>query len=68
MSVRNICGETYEAVQDGLDFILRHFQEPSTELFPRRIMTCSLGYQKEVYTRDEAMKYFAESDYIDCRI
>lgn len=57
-----------ENVLQGLDFILRHFEEQSGELFPRKIMTYALGYQKEVYSKDEAMQYFAESDYMDCRI
>lgn len=57
-----------ENVLQGLDFILRHFEEQSGELFPRNIMTHALGYQKEVYSKDEAMQYFAESDYMDCRI
>jgi hypothetical protein len=32
----------HHKVQDGLDFILNHFQEP---VFPRKIMTKQLGYQ-----------------------
>jgi len=39
-------------VQDGLDFILSHFQEP---LFPRKIMTKKLGYQIEVFNKEEAL-------------
>src|SRR5919199_1707546 len=52
-------------VQDGLDFILNHFQEP---IFPRRIMTKQLGYQVEVFNRQETLEYFKESNYEDCRI
>jgi hypothetical protein len=61
----------YVRVLKGLDFILGHLQGHTTmeaELFPRKIMTKALGYQKEVYSKEEAMRYFAESDYIDCRI
>jgi Primase X len=52
-------------VQDGLDFILNHFQDP---LFPRKIMTKQLGYQVEVFNKEEALEYFKSSNYEDCRI
>ena len=52
-------------VQHGLDFILNHFQEP---LFPRKIMTKQLGYQVEVFNKEEALEYFKTSSYEDCRI
>jgi hypothetical protein len=31
-------------------------------------MTKKLGYQKEVFSKEEAIKLFEESDFIDCRI
>jgi hypothetical protein len=49
----------------GLDFILGHFQEP---IFPRKNMTKVLGYQVEVFSREEALGYFKSSNYEDCRI
>jgi Primase X len=52
-------------VQDGLDFILNHFQEP---LFPRKIMTKQLGYQVEVFNKEETLEHFKSSNYEDCRI
>ena len=52
-------------VQDDLDFILNHFQEP---IFPRKIMTKKLGYQVEVFNKKEALEYFKDSNYEDCRI
>jgi len=52
-------------IEDGLDFILSHFQEP---IFPRKIMTKQLGYQVEVFNREEALEYFKSSNYEDCRI
>jgi hypothetical protein len=55
----------HRKVQDGLDFILNHFQEP---LFPRKIMTIQLGYQVEVFNKQEALEYFKSSNYEDCRI
>jgi hypothetical protein len=55
----------HHKVQDGLDFILGHLQEP---LFPRRIMTKQLGYQLEVFNKEEALEYFKSSNYEDCRI
>ena len=52
-------------VQDGLDIILNHFQEPQ---FPRKIMTKQLDYQVEVFNKQEALKHFNNSNYEDCRI
>jgi non-catalytic primase subunit PriX-like protein len=52
-------------VQDGLDFILNHFQEP---VFPRKSMTKRSGYQIEVFNKEEILEYFKESNYEDCRI
>jgi hypothetical protein len=51
--------------EDGLDFILNHFHEP---LFPRKIMTKQLGYQVEVFNKEETLEYFKTSNYEDCRI
>ena len=39
----------HRKVEDGLDFILSHFQEP---LFPRKIMTRQLGYQAEIFNKE----------------
>ncbi|MFL6433633.1 MAG: DNA primase noncatalytic subunit PriX [Nitrososphaeraceae archaeon] len=55
----------YRKVQDGLDFILNHFQEP---IFPRKIMTKQLGYQVEILNKEETIEYFKDSNYEDCRI
>jgi hypothetical protein len=52
-------------VEDGLEFILNHFQEP---IFPRKIMTKQLGYQLEVFNKQEALEQFKNSNYEDCRI
>ena len=52
-------------VQDGLDIILNHFQEP---LFPRKVMTKKLGYQVEVFNKEEILEHFKTSSYEDCRI
>jgi hypothetical protein len=52
-------------VEAGLDFILNQLQEP---IFPRKIMTKQLGYQVEVFNREEALEYFKSSNYEDCRI
>ncbi len=53
-------------VIQGLDFILQHFQEP---VWPRRISTYKTeNKQFEVSSKDEALRHFKESDYLDCRI
>ena len=54
-----------EVISENVDFILSHFQSP---IFPRRIMTKRLGYQKEVFSKQEVLNYFKSSDYEDCRI
>jgi hypothetical protein len=53
-------------VETGLDFILDHFNQD--RLFPRKIMTQKLGYQIEVFSVNETLYYFQQSDFIDCRI
>jgi Primase X len=57
--------DIHRKVESGLDFILSHFQEP---IFPRKIMTKQLGYQVEVFNKEEALEYFKGSNYEDCRI
>ena len=64
---------TIRNIQSGLDLILNHFDPNGRiSLFPRTIMTKKLEYQKryqkEVYSREEALEYFEESDFVDCRI
>src|SRR5919199_39278 len=55
----------HHKIEGGLDFILNHFQEP---LFPRKIMTKKLGYQIEVFNKEEALEHFNNSSYEDSRI
>ena len=55
----------HRKVEDSLDFILSHFEEP---LFPRKIMTKQLGYQVEIFNKQEASEHFKSSNYEDCRI
>jgi hypothetical protein len=54
-----------DSVQNGLEFILAHLSPP---YFPRSIMTHRLGRQILVYGIDEAMRYYSESEFLDCRI
>ena len=53
-------------IEIGLDLILSHLEEPT--IFPRTIMTNKLGYQRIIYTKEEALEHFIESNFIDCRI
>ncbi|MGI0051132.1 MAG: DNA primase noncatalytic subunit PriX, partial [Nitrososphaeraceae archaeon] len=53
-------------IEKCLDLILSHLEEPT--IFPRTIMTKKLGYQKIVYSKESALEYFIESNFIDCRI
>ena len=52
--------------ENGIDFILTHLKEP---LFPRTISTyTSDGRQFEVFSKEEMIKAFEQSDFLDCRI
>jgi hypothetical protein len=52
--------------ENGIDFILSHLKEP---LFPRTISTyTSEGRQFEVFSKEEMIKAFEQSDYLDCRV
>ncbi|MBT3761257.1 MAG: hypothetical protein HOF89_01545 [Candidatus Nitrosopelagicus sp.] len=53
-------------IEGGLDFILSHFEEP---LFPRTISTKKTeNRQVWVNSRDEAIRYFGDSGFEDCRV
>jgi hypothetical protein len=56
---------TEDQAKKGLEFILSHFHTP---LFPRKIMTKALGYQVEVFDRQQTLTEFKKSNFIDCRI
>jgi hypothetical protein len=58
--------EKKEIVEDGLDFILSHLENPI--IFPRTIMTKKIAYQRIVYSKERVIEHFIESDFIDCRI
>ena len=47
------------------DFILSHFEGP---IWPRTIYTKTLGIQKLVYSKEEALARFKQANYLDCRI
>lgn len=51
---------------NGFTLLLGHFNRG--RLFPRTIMTKQLRYQKEVFSKEEAINLFEESHFIDCRI
>ena len=61
MTMNNSISQT-EMISENVDFILSHFQEP---VFPRKIMTKRLWYQKEVFSKQELLKYFELSNYED---
>ena len=50
-----------------IDFILDHFNKDKP-IFARTIMTKKLRGQKEIFSKEQILEYFRESDYIDCRI
>jgi hypothetical protein len=65
--IDNNKSKSYQEVENGLDFLLSHFNQD--RLFPRKIQTQnSKGKQIEVFSKEQAMKYFEQSDFIDCKI
>src|ERR1051326_4848714 len=54
-----------EPIEQGLDYITSHFDEP---LWPRSIFTKTLGKQITVYSKEEAIVRFKQSNFMDCRI
>lgn len=53
-------------LDEGLDFILSHFEEP---LWPRTISTkYTQNRQVEIFSKNEAISYFRKSEFLDCRI
>ena len=53
-------------VEEGLDFILSHFNIP---LYPRSLSTKATdGRQVNVNSKEEALAYFRATKYLDCRI
>ena len=65
-SIIDINKKKRKEIEIGLDFILSHLEQPV--IFPRTIMTKKLGYQKIVYSKENALEHFLESDFVDCRI
>jgi Primase X len=61
--------DIHKKVLDGLKFVLTHcITSECGSIFPRKIYTHNLGCQHEVYDINEAMQYFEESHYLDCRV
>jgi hypothetical protein len=57
---------TEKQVSEGLDFITSHFND---SIWPRTISTkLTEGRQITIYSKLEAMSYYKDSDYLDCRI
>jgi hypothetical protein len=59
LTTRNI------SIEQRLDFIIGHFEEP---IWPRTIFTKTLGKQTTVYSREEAIARFKQSNLLDCRV
>jgi hypothetical protein len=57
--------DTEIKVQKGLDFIVQHTSPPQ---FPRNIMTQRLGRQVLVLDKEEAIRHFKETNFLDCRL
>jgi hypothetical protein len=61
--------DKFPSVENGLDFILSHLAYPCDSFFPRTITTHKLkNKQVKVYSKNEALHFFEESNFMDCRI
>jgi Primase X len=58
---------TTTEIENGLNFIIEHF-DPTILYFPRTIMTKKSNGQIVIYAKEEALQYFKESEFKDCRI
>ena len=57
-----------QEIENGLDFIINHF-DPTILYFPRTISTHNLNYkQVEIFSKKEAIKFFQQANFLDCRI
>jgi Primase X len=66
LTAKNLLPNNTESVSANLDFILNHFSKP---LFPRTISTYkSQGKQFEIFSKDEMIKAYEESHFLDCRV
>ena len=54
-------------IESGLDFIINHFDH-TILYFPRTIMTKKSNGQIIVHGKGEALQYFKESEFHDCRV
>ena len=53
-------------IEQGLEHLLEHFEKP---LFPRTISTKKTGNKQVlVHSKEEILRFFADSDLYDCRI
>jgi hypothetical protein len=65
-SFSNLPSDRMNAVSEGFNFLITHFQDP---LFPRTISTkMTDGRQILVFSREEALSRFRESNFFDCRM
>src|SRR5215213_9718371 len=56
-------------VKQGLEFVLSHFAKTQSPLFPRLITTHELDYVSTLaYDMDEILRYFEESNFINCYV
>src|SRR5919202_5835565 len=61
-----INSSTFTNIFYGLDFLLSHLAKPE---FPRTIATkLTEGKQVDVYNKIEALAYYKEANYMDCRL
>ena len=67
MTLQEQISSAIEEIENGLSFIINHFDR-TILYFPRTIMTKKSNGQIVVYAKEEAIDYFQQSEFLDCRI
>jgi hypothetical protein len=55
-------------VIEGIEMLLRLFEKAGQRPFPRKIMTAKSNGQITVHSKDQMLRKFEETDFIDCRV
>jgi hypothetical protein len=55
-------------VIEGIEMLLRLFEKAGQRPFPRKIMTAKSNGQITVHSKEQMLRKFEETDFIDCRV
>ena len=68
MSSQIISNDIHHVIEEGLNYLITHFDE-NRPIWPRTISTkTTQGRQIIVYSKEEALARFKQANYLDCKI